>query len=1034
MLDFTAKILVKALQYITPQDILDGTVRYDAVPVRRLREIYFHSENDMTETDLSRKLGYLKEWAEFQLGAKGWSADARPAESDGWQEDPDGQVVGIFDLVHCLISKMLTVSHGRMVYRYKYLETWHYLSGKMGRNLFAAGAFALKDYREAVERGEFRDTDIIYHDNQTLNEILDRGMSENHFHLHGSAPYFLLSWLSLMNSVTITDTVRLLDQINEKPRNPKVRYHYHMRQEKFSVLHLKAAAIRIYLYAQLSGQMIELGEYYAPVAWLLDHILDTEPVSGAWFLREEENRPAGKFLQELSGNRLEYLKKYCQGFYWFFWQCFPDIPLGILKTDCPVFERENRSRIARYVSRNYEPLLLRRCAWLFTGNHQETFQREWKRQTRSALDNILKHTFEWNMADIRLHIQHVIDGFHACSRRQYKDYALDNIDPRKPEEWHQVVLLGERRIIYEMERLRFYEKKQETFLDDLYNLFFIYLVIKESFRSELLQNNDKIGFHNFQTYQKRKNWFTTSFTRGELAKIAVNEAFHSQNLQKLEIRVMPQNSGTDNIQMIYGYDKTIGMICGSGEVWDRNIRNHGENEPDYYYVFHFAKKKDDTYRDGRFRCRHDVFRRRLEQQAEAVISMRVRNPRAGRRLKGIDACSSEDGCRPEVFAVIFRRLKLHTVYRCGGNRNLPQLRASYHVGEENQDVLDGLRAIDEALYFLNLGSGDRLGHALMLGVSPEEWYGRNNDTIAIRQQDYLDNMVWLYHRMLHYHISNNENLLEYLEREFQKYFNRIYERNLNIDYYIDLLKSRGYGTGSILQFNIHNYYYAWELRGDDPVLYAQGFYNSRLLLDTRWDDRRINQLVNPERRKIEEAAVLYHAYHYNEAVRREGNKPVVEKIPRYMVHGIALLQKAMQKEIARKGIAIETNPSSNLMIGGLRGYDSHPVVSFNNKWLVSGGSEADDCPRINVSVNTDDLGVFTTTLYKEYTLMAYALEHKKDRTGRNVYQKDMVYDWIDHVRQMGNAQSFSRERMLGDMRQSGCLDVDERIRREDEWF
>ena len=167
MLDFTAKIMVKAVQYITPQDILDGTVRYDAVPVRLLREIYFHSENDMTETDLSKKLGYLKEWAEFQLGAKGWSADARPAESDGWQEDPDGQVVGIFDLVHCLISKMLTVSHGRMVYRYKYLETWHYLSGKMGRNLFAAGAFALKDYREAVERREFRDTDIIYHDNQT---------------------------------------------------------------------------------------------------------------------------------------------------------------------------------------------------------------------------------------------------------------------------------------------------------------------------------------------------------------------------------------------------------------------------------------------------------------------------------------------------------------------------------------------------------------------------------------------------------------------------------------------------------------------------------------------------------------------------------------------------------------------------------------------------------------------------------------------------------------------------------------------------
>ena len=46
--------------------------------------------------------------------------------------------------------------------------------------------------------------------------------------------------------------------------------------------------------------------------------------------------------------------------------------------------------------------------------------------------------------------------------------------------------------------------------------------------------------------------------------------------------------------------------------------------------------------------------------------------------------------------------------------------------------------------------------------------------------------------------------------------------------------------------------------------------------------------------------------------------------------------------------------------------------------------------------------------------MAYALENKLDHTGANVYKKDMVYDWINHVREMGNEQSFSRELMMGD--------------------
>lgn len=47
---------------------------------------------------------------------------------------------------------------------------------------------------------------------------------------------------------------------------------------------------------------------------------------------------------------------------------------------------------------------------------------------------------------------------------------------------------------------------------------------------------------------------------------------------------------------------------------------------------------------------------------------------------------------------------------------------TYHVGEEWKDVADGLRAIDEAILFLNMGNGDRLGHATVLGIDIEDWY------------------------------------------------------------------------------------------------------------------------------------------------------------------------------------------------------------------------------------------------------------------------------------------------------------------------
>lgn len=84
----------------------------------------------------------------------------------------------------------------------------------------------------------------------------------------------------------------------------------------------------------------------------------------------------------------------------------------------------------------------------------------------------------------------------------------------------------------------------------------------------------------------------------------------------------------------------------------------------------------------------------------------------------------EIGCRPEVFGWVFRVLKNTTeaeVNPLYGER-LPQLKITYHVGEDFLDVADGLRAIDEAIRFLQLDYGDRLGHALALGVDVRKWY------------------------------------------------------------------------------------------------------------------------------------------------------------------------------------------------------------------------------------------------------------------------------------------------------------------------
>ena len=109
--------------------------------------------------------------------------------------------------------------------------------------------------------------------------------------------------------------------------------------------------------------------------------------------------------------------------------------------------------------------------------------------------------------------------------------------------------------------------------------------------------------------------------------------------------------------------------------------------------------------------------------------------------------------------------------------------------------------------------------------------------------------------------------------------------------------------------------------------------------------------------------------------------------------------------MARRKIAIEVNPTSNLRICNIDTYDTHPVVKFRNYGL-SVIDEYNDCPQISVSINTDDKGIFATSLEKEYTLMALALEKQKTAEGKPKFQPNNILNWLEGIRQEAEIQRF----------------------------
>ena len=634
----------------------------------------------------------------------------------------------------------------------------------------------------------------------------------------------------------------------------------------------------------------------------------------------------------------------------------------------------------------------------------------------------------------RMHIKKVIEllddeselkssvGLIQNNISHYSDkYATNNLDyaicesylVRKDNYDLNGPLSGERFFLYQMFSAVY---RNDTRLQPYFNLFYLYLVIKTNIRRELVQANTNVGFDNFSRYQERKDLFVENSIYEEVyIRMAVRDTIYNQHIDSLEARITPKESGIKILSTIKKYDEWI--VNGLSNEESLRLKER------YFYVIHFVKEseritKENIYLDNQ---RHFEKRREIERQARAITDFRNSGAKEALRVKGIDACSSEIWCRPEVFSQAFRYLKNHTVpetFDIQDKDICPALRATYHVGEDFLDIVDGLRAIDEAICFLNLDCGDRLGHALALGIDVNEWYESKGNRILINKQGYLDNLAWLYAKMRQYNIGDMEGVKSYIEKRFNEYFVEVYQNNMDSDrqkkiidnardYYAEKKIANSYNHIS-LTFDINEYYDAWKLRGDNPQLYVEGYFKLAGAILDEWDTFAVNKdfPLNYKIRYNPEVVMLYYLYHFNGDVKVAGDQMVEIKVDKCMIDVISQVQKRMQFDICRQGIGIEVNPSSNYLIGTFRRYDKHPITKWYNYGLTVKQEELLNCPQMQVCINTDDQGVFSTYIENEYAYLTLALEKSEDEDGRSLYSRTMILQWLDNVRRMGIDLSF----------------------------
>lgn len=528
--------------------------------------------------------------------------------------------------------------------------------------------------------------------------------------------------------------------------------------------------------------------------------------------------------------------------------------------------------------------------------------------------------------------------------------------------------------------------------------FFAYVRLKNEFFANKIQ---KTAIGGLDYFQERYN-NATELKPDELRLwyyYIFREQCRTGNLEIIELKINPKvKSGSHTKRNLIDLMKmeTLHQIKDIVGGYKKYIESRMETAndnirfPQLGLIYHFIKNNDSDNFNGLNCCfqyhleMHNCFdynsiREKDMLFIDALYELMSEVPLLTDYVVGIDAASIENDAEPWVFAPVFKyaRTSENTVPFSSEKRSMIQnIGFTYHVGEDFRHIVSGLRHIDEVLTHFEYRSGDRLGHAIALGVDVDKWISENR-IVAIPIGEYLDNLLWMwqYAKSSDLKISSDNLELRIMQTAEQIYGGNAYDISVftlwkvyqekfkmyNTDY-VDVIAEKG-----ICSLN--------------PGVKGDGKYEFKWLVSTHY------------------CPCYYEIYSRTVFVTSSGEE--------------AEFIKRLQREIIKKaegmGVYVETNPSSNSIIGDIPSIFDHPIIRLNNEGL---GTGEQNCNCVLSSINSDDPIVFSTFVENEFAYIYYSLLNEGCK-------RERVLDWIDKIRKHGLDSTFIKhkkttEEMLDD--------------------
>ena len=338
----------------------------------------------------------------------------------------------------------------------------------------------------------------------------------------------------------------------------------------------------------------------------------------------------------------------------------------------------------------------------------------------------------------------------------------------------------------------------------------------------------------------------------------------------------------------------------------------------------------------------------MDSGADKIIRALRAAPMLLKSLRGVDICGVEEHQPLWVSADTLRRIRKDS-RRIAARRpslGLEPLRLTFHVGEDFRSLTSGMRAVAEPFHWGLIERGDRIGHGLALTLEPASWFCRyRGEVLCVKRFDRLLDLAFL----AEYAKDKNDSQQKWLEKQI-----------------IDTVRFLGFECKSTIE----------QLNGEEIIETTKKFWkwlggrSTRRLLtsDTYCGNARHERWI--------------HCYLWNRSFRERAEQEVRMSVPvddsgkkskdkivtvENLRNERDLLKNAhrtLLQEVARWQVCIESNPSSNLVVGSLDSIAAQDFLARRPTKEIQKEGET-----LTWTINTDDPITFSTTLADEY---AYA--------------------------------------------------------------